>query len=129
MSLRMSRGKLTQIAVGRGMAAEAEAARVLAANKAAAGHTIALYNAQLAERGADICWTPLLSAALLAGRPWLQVHCPGCDTIAAVDLRVVRRPATTALTAIAEKLACSRCLGSAPAPRIVRLTARHDGDG
>lgn len=125
MSLRLSQRKLDLLTWPQRRAAEERNARIAAQNRAEAARTVALYNAQLAG-GGEVCWTPLLSAALLAGHPWLQVHCPGCDQVKAVDLRIVPRPADTALTAIAEKLRCQDpCRGRAGAPRIVALTAAH----
>jgi hypothetical protein len=28
--------------------------------------------------GRDMWWSPTMRAALVAGLPWLDVHCPGC---------------------------------------------------
>jgi hypothetical protein len=126
MSLRRSQRKIDDDARACNREAEARNAAVAAANKAAAARTIALYNAQLGQPDGDPCWTPLLSAALAAEQPWLHVHCPGCNTVRAVDLRVVPRPSDTALTAIAAKLRCQDpCRGQAGAPRIFAVTDAH----
>jgi hypothetical protein len=36
--------------------------------------------------GGTCCGRPTIRAALLAGAPWLDVFCPGCGTIRAIDL-------------------------------------------
>ena len=36
-------------------------------------------------------WSPTIRAALIAGTPWLDVHCPGCGASRAIDLRTVDR--------------------------------------
>lgn len=101
--------------------------RMLEQHRAEAERTIRFWNAGMAGGDKEPLWTPLLLAATLARMTWMHVHCPGCNTIAAVDLTMVRRPPTTALTTIAEKLKCERCRGQAAAPRIVRLSNSHEG--
>lgn len=68
----------------------------------------------------------LLLAAIVSKHHWMHVLCPGCQTVKAIDLRVVPRPTNTALTAIAESLRCEACRKQAPPPRIVRLTREHN---
>src|SRR5271168_4341122 len=41
--------------------------------------------------GRGILWSPTIRAALIAGTQWLDVHCPGCGTSRAIDLRAVER--------------------------------------
>jgi hypothetical protein len=41
--------------------------------------------------GSDMWWSPTIRAALVAGMPWLDVHCPGCGTIRALDIPTVDR--------------------------------------
>lgn len=87
------------------------------------------FNAKLAagSRHDDLMASPLLRAALISGQHWMHVLCPGCDSVKAIDLRVVPRPPETALIAITAKLRCERCRRQAPAPAIVKLAKRHDG--
>ena len=101
--------------------------RIQEGNKAEAERTIAAYNKQLKQHDKEIMWSPLLIAALLSRQHWLHVLCPGCKTIAAVDLTMVRRSEMSAITGIAEKLKCERCRGQAAVPRIVRLSNSHEG--
>lgn len=91
-----------------------------------AEQVIADFNARLAE-GKPLLASPLLRAALVSLQHWMHVHCPGCRTVKAVDLRVVPRPETIALTSIAASLRCQHCRGQAAAPTIVKLTGAHDG--
>ena len=95
-------------------------------NKAEAERTIATFNEQIKRPDKIIMSSPLLIAALLSRQHWMHVHCPGCNTIAAVDLTMIRRPPTTALTTIAEKLKCERCRGQAAPPQIVKITRTHE---
>ena len=48
------------------------------------------WNRRLAP-GRDMLWSPTIRAALIAGRPWLVVFCPGCGTSRAIDLRTFDR--------------------------------------
>src|ERR1700716_2527825 len=41
--------------------------------------------------GPDMWWSPTIRAALVAGTPWLDVYCPGCQTIRALDIRTIDR--------------------------------------
>ena len=41
--------------------------------------------------GRGILWSPTIRAALIAGTQWLDVHCPGCGTSRAIDLRTIDR--------------------------------------
>ncbi|NVO12400.1 MAG: hypothetical protein HXX10_00020 [Rhodoplanes sp.] len=68
-------------------------------------------------------WSPSLRAALLAGMPFLEVLCPACVTIGAVDLRRVDRHPEAAVASLVFGLTCSRCGPSAPMPRLVGLHA------
>jgi hypothetical protein len=65
------------------------------------------WNEQLAA-GREMLWSPTIRAALIAGTPWLDVHCPGCGTSRAIDLRAVDRHPLAVLG-----LRCSWCPGSA----------------
>jgi hypothetical protein len=41
--------------------------------------------------GRDIWWSPTIRAAIVAGMPWADVHCPGCRTSRSLDLRIIDR--------------------------------------
>lgn len=103
---------------------DAEARRLAEGPEVEAIRTIERYNSRLSHGGQPL-WTPLLIAATLARTTWLHVHCPGCNTAAAIDLTMIRRPEMTPLTSIAEKLKCQRCHGRAGPPRIVKLSHNH----
>lgn len=105
---------------------DADYKRYLESFKADAEKTIKMWNDRMAGGDKEPLWVPVLLCATAARMTWMHVHCPGCDTIAAVDLTMIRRPPTTALTSIAEKLKCQRCHGQAEPPRIVKLTRTHD---
>jgi hypothetical protein len=65
----------------RGLNIKAGAAK-LKADKAArleAELVIERWNRRLAT-GRDILWSPTIRTALVAGTPWLDVFCPGCET-------------------------------------------------
>jgi hypothetical protein len=55
-----------------------------------AARVIERWNGALAA-GRDIWWSPTIRAALVAGTPWLEVYCPGCQTIRALDIRTIDR--------------------------------------
>jgi len=105
---------------------DADYKRMLEQHRAEAEKTISMWNAGMAGDKQPL-WAPLMLAATLSRMTWMHVLCPGCNTIAAVDLTVVRRPPTMAITAIAEKLKCERCRGQAAPPRIIRLSKSHEG--
>ena len=82
---------------------------------------IAEFNIRL-ERRLPLLFTPTINAALISKNPWLQIHCKGCDVISDIDLRVVRRDPEMPLSEIVHSLACQRCRGQGPTPRLVKLT-------
>jgi len=41
--------------------------------------------------GRDLWWSPTIRCAVVAGTPWLNVHCPGCGTRRMVDVRMIDR--------------------------------------
>ncbi len=105
---------------------DAKYQRMLEQHRAEAEKTIRFWNAGIAGDKEPL-WSPLMLAATISRMTWMHVLCPGCKTIAAVDLTMIRRPPTMALTAIAEQLKCGRCHGQAAPPRIVRLSDSHEG--
>jgi hypothetical protein len=80
------------------------------------------WNAALAA-GGDMLWSPTIRAALISGMPWLDVHCPGCQTSRAIDIRTIDRHPLASVGSLVLGLRCSWCPGSAPTPRIIGLHA------
>jgi phage FluMu protein Com len=74
-------------------------------------------------RRAAICGSPTIRAALVAGTPWLEVYCPGCQTIRALDIRTIDRHPMASIGSLVLGLRCSWCPGSAPMPKIMGLRA------
>jgi hypothetical protein len=68
-------------------------------------------------------WSPTIRAALLAGTPWLDVHCPGCGTTRAINLRTIDRHPLASVGTLVLGLRCSWCPGSAPMPKLLGLFA------
>jgi hypothetical protein len=81
---------------------------------------IALWNQQLAAKEPPL-FSPTLHAALISECHWLQVWCRGCDSIAAIDLRVVPRPQSVTIHEIVRRLSCQRCQGQGPLAVPVKL--------
>jgi hypothetical protein len=79
--------------------------------------------------GRDMWWSPTIRAALVAGMPWLDVHCPCCGTIRALDIRTVDRHPLATVGSLVLGLRCSWCPISAPMPRVVGLHALGDRGG
>jgi hypothetical protein len=71
--------------------------RTRAAKQAARDEAVRIvdrWNAALAV-GRGVLWSPTIRFAVLADMPWLDVHCPGCRTSRAIDIRTVdRHPAS-----------------------------------
>ncbi len=104
------------IKAGAKRAAEDSAAR------AEAEAVIQRWNEQL-PLGRGTLWSPTIRAALLAGTPWLDVHCPGCGTSKAIDLRTIDRHPLASVGTLVLGLRCSWCPGSAPMPKLTGLFA------
>jgi hypothetical protein len=66
------------------------------------------YNAAIAA-GQGALWSPTIRCAITAGMPWLDVHCPGCDTSNAVDIRTVDRHPLASVGSLVLGLRCSMC--------------------
>jgi hypothetical protein len=88
------------------------------AERAEARGVIDRWNEQLAA-AREMLWSPTIPAALIAGTPWLDVHCPGCGTSRALDLRKVDRHPLASVGTLVLGLRCSWCPGSAPMPKIL----------
>jgi len=80
------------------------------------------WNASLAA-GQGTLWSPTIRAAIIAGMPWLDVHCPGCRTSRAIDIRTIDRHPLASVGSLVLGLRCSWCPGSAPIPVITGLHA------
>jgi len=91
-----------------------------AADKAArkgAERVVIRWNDELAG-GRDMWWSPTIRAAVTAGMPWLDVHCPGCRTSRALDIRTIDRHPLASVGSLVLGLRCSWCRGLAPMPVI-----------
>jgi hypothetical protein len=67
------------------------------------------WNAVLAaERGGEL-WSPTIRCAIVAGMPWLDVHCPGCGTSRAIDIRTIDRHPFASVGSLVLGLRCSWC--------------------
>jgi hypothetical protein len=87
-----------------------------------AARVIERWNGALAA-GRDIWWSPTIRAALVAGTPWLEVYCPSCQTIRALDIRTIDRHPLASVGSLVLGLRCSWCPGLAPMPKIIGLHA------
>jgi hypothetical protein len=97
--------------------------RTRAEEKAAredARRVIERWNAALTA-GRGTLWSPTIRAALMAKMPWLDVHCPGCQTSRTIDLRTIDRHPLAAVGSLVLGLQCTWCGGAAPMPRIAGL--------
>jgi hypothetical protein len=92
------------------------------AARAEAKGVVERWNEQLVA-SRDILWSPTIRAALIAGMPWLDVFCPGCETSRAIDLRKVDRHPLASVATLVLGLQCSWCPESAPMPRLLGLRA------
>ena len=61
-------------------------------------------------------WSPTIRCAVMAGMPWLDVYCPGCGTIGAIDIRTIDRHPLASVGSLVLGLRCSMCRGSTPMP-------------
>ena len=68
-------------------------------------------------------WSPSIQAALIAGMPWLEVLCPACATIGAVNLSLIDCHPEAGVASLVLGLTCSRCGPYAPMPRLLGLHA------
>ena len=80
------------------------------------------WNAAVAAGGGAL-WSPTIRCAVIAGMPWLDVHCPGCRSSRAIDIRTIDRHPLASVGSLVLGLRCSWCPGSAPMPRITGLHA------
>jgi hypothetical protein len=107
---------------GHDIAASLRSGAADAAARDEAGRVVERWNLALAA-GRDMWWSPTIRAALVAGTPWLDVYCPGCGTIRALDIRTIDRHPLASIGSLVLGLRCSWCPGSAPMPKITGLHA------
>ena len=93
-----------------------------------AARVIERWNRALAS-GRDMWRSPTIRAALVAGTPWLEVYCPGCQTIRAIDIRTIDRHPLASVGSLVLGLRCSGCPGPAPMPKIMGLHAMPPSTG
>jgi hypothetical protein len=90
--------------------------RAEAADGAARDEAIAVidkWNAAVAAGHGDL-WSPTIGCAVVAERPYLDVHCPGCAASRAVDMRTVDLNPLATVNSLVLGLRCSLCLDGAP---------------
>jgi hypothetical protein len=63
----------------------------------------------------------------IAGMPWLEVLCPACATVGAVNLSLIDRHPEAGVASLVLGLTCSRCGPYAPMPRLLGLHASRSG--
>jgi hypothetical protein len=100
-----------------GKAEEAVREAERAAQKAALG-VVERWNAER-----SLLWSPTIRCAMVAGMPWLDVHCPGCRTSRAIDIRTLDRHPLASVGSLVLGLRCSFCPGSAALPVLTGLHA------
>lgn len=122
MSHTPSRWKLYRAKMTSDFARQIADERVAEVERFEAMAVMAQFNARVAANELVLAW-PTIGAALKSGMHWLHVHCPACDTVGVVDLRVVPRPAETILRDVLPKLACRTCGKAAASPSIVACQA------
>src|SRR5215470_1597700 len=71
----------------------------------------------------SLLWSPTIRCAITAGTPWLDIHCPGCRTSRAIDIRTLDRHPLASVGSLVLGLQCSWCPGNAPMPVLTGLHA------
>jgi hypothetical protein len=71
--------------------------------------------------GRDVWWSPTIRSAIVAGTPWLNVHCPGCGTSRMIDVRAIDRHPLASVGSLVLGLRCSWCQGAGPMPKVLGL--------
>jgi hypothetical protein len=91
------------------------------AKRGEAVRVVECWNKSIAS-GRDRWWSPTIRAAIVAGTPWLDIYCSGCQTSRSLDLRAVDRHPLASVGSLVLGLRCSWCRGVAPMPKITGLT-------
>jgi hypothetical protein len=83
--------------------------RARAADQAARDEAVRVVEKWKAEvaSGGLILWSPTIQAATMADMPWLDVYCPGCNTIRTIDIRTIDRHPLASLVSLVLGLRCS----------------------
>jgi hypothetical protein len=82
---------------------------------------IGLWNARVAQQR-PASFYPAIGTALAAGTPWLTVRCPGCRTLAEIDLRALDRHPAMPIANLIPQLSCTRCCPHPPFAELGALT-------
>src|SRR5260221_5127073 len=82
----------------------------------AALRVIERWNAERRTSRSSPLWSPTIRCAVVAGTPWLDVYCPGCRTLRAIDIRTLDRHPLASVGSLVLGLRCSWCPGNAPMP-------------
>jgi hypothetical protein len=91
-----------------------------AAARAEAERVVEHWNRDI-RMGRDVWWSPTIRCAIVAGSPWLDVHCPGCGTSRMIDVRTVDRHPLASVGSLVLGLRCSWCQGAGPMPKVLGL--------
>lgn len=65
---------------------------------------------------------PSLGVACIAGHPWLEVYCAGCESVKSIDLAGLNYHPQTRVTSIAFRMRCTVC--GRKGPKITGLRAK-----
>jgi hypothetical protein len=91
-----------------------------AAEIAHAHELVAAWN-ERAKLGRPTTYYPTVASAIVARTPILEVLCPACRTIGAVDLRLLDLHPAAAISALIPRLSCRRCCPNPPFAVLVGL--------
>jgi hypothetical protein len=97
-----------------------------AATRADAERVVERWNRDL-RSGRDLWWSPTIRCAVVAGAPWLDVHCPGCGTSRMIDVRTIDRHPLASVGSLVLGLRCSWCQGAGPMPKVLGLHGEGGG--
>jgi hypothetical protein len=89
-------------------AAQARAREINIAARAESIRIVDAWNRRLLSHASPL-FSPTIRAARLAGCRWLDVFCPGCKTVATVDLGAVDRHPDPSLGSFVWWLKCRNC--------------------
>lgn len=95
--------------------------------RADAAELVGRWNERLV-RGMPMLFSPMIGAALIAGKPYLWVRCPGCRATQAIDLRTLDRHRDTMLTSLIPALSCRSCRPHAQFAALVGVSAESMAD-
>ena len=102
-----------------------------AAASAEAERTVERWNRAI-RMGRDVWWSPTIRCAIVAGTPWLDVYCPGCNTSRVIDIRKVDRHPLASVGSLVLGVTVHLVSGfgtDAQDHRVARLGAGRASDG